>query len=151
MELANAQRVVVGAAAVICDDHGRVLLVRHSYGRLNWELPGGVAEPGETPEETAAREVREETGLNVVPERISGVYVEPRIPLGEAMHFVVRCRREPADAEPRIASDEVTAWGFFDTANLPRPISDFTVRRMTDALAGGPARVARIDERRWLE
>lgn len=31
----------VGAAAFIVDGEGRVLLVKHTYGRLNWELPGG--------------------------------------------------------------------------------------------------------------
>src|SRR5688500_810850 len=34
----------LGAAAVILDTLGRVLLVKHTYGPLNWELPGGGAE-----------------------------------------------------------------------------------------------------------
>lgn len=44
----------IGAAAVIVDDGGRVLLVKHSYGRLNWELPGGGAEVNESAEESVA-------------------------------------------------------------------------------------------------
>jgi 8-oxo-dGTP pyrophosphatase MutT (NUDIX family) len=32
------------AAAAIFDEHGRVLLVKQSYGRMNWELPGGAVE-----------------------------------------------------------------------------------------------------------
>jgi 8-oxo-dGTP pyrophosphatase MutT (NUDIX family) len=35
------------AAAAIFDEHEQVLLVKQSYGRLNWELPGGGVEPGE--------------------------------------------------------------------------------------------------------
>jgi 8-oxo-dGTP diphosphatase len=150
-ELFNVQRVAVGAAAAMRDDRGRILLVRHSYGHLNWELPGGSAEPGETPERAAVREVREETGLTVVPEGIVAIYVETGHRLGEAMHIVVRCRREPADAEPRIASDEITDWRFVDPSDPPRPISDFTIRRMTDALAGGPPPSRLIERRRWLE
>ncbi|MEX2080202.1 MAG: NUDIX hydrolase [Dehalococcoidia bacterium] len=45
---------------------GRLLLVKvHRYpvDRESWEFPGGAATPGETPEETAARELLEETGL----------------------------------------------------------------------------------------
>jgi 8-oxo-dGTP diphosphatase len=78
----------MGAAAVIANDAGAVLLVRHSYGRLNWELPGGASEPGESIVETALREVREETGLRAVAERLTGVYYEPEL---DAHHFVFRC------------------------------------------------------------
>lgn len=59
------QRKRLGAAAVILNRDGEVLLVKHSYGRLNWELPGGVTEDGESVVQTAVREVREETGLEV--------------------------------------------------------------------------------------
>jgi 8-oxo-dGTP pyrophosphatase MutT (NUDIX family) len=34
----------IAAAGVILNSHGHVLLVKHSYGPLNWELPGGAAE-----------------------------------------------------------------------------------------------------------
>jgi 8-oxo-dGTP pyrophosphatase MutT (NUDIX family) len=47
----------LGAAAVILNDAGHVLLVKHTYGRLNWELPGGGAEAGESIIATAIREV----------------------------------------------------------------------------------------------
>ena len=53
----------LGAAAVILDGRGYVLLVKHSYGDLNWEIPGGGAEPDESVADTAVRETREETGL----------------------------------------------------------------------------------------
>ena len=65
-----------GVAAVIVNDRGEVLLQRRSDdGR--WGLPGGAMEPGEEPAETLVREVREETALEVVPERIVGVYSGP--------------------------------------------------------------------------
>jgi len=48
---------------------GAILFIRRRPGSFlggNWELPGGTVEPGEPPEETAVREVAEETGLSVV-------------------------------------------------------------------------------------
>lgn len=150
-ELLNVGRVALGAAAAIFDNQDRVLLVRHGYGRRNWELPGGAAEIGESPEQTAVREVGEETGLTVIPERITGIYLEPGHRLGPAMHFVLRCRREPPDAQPRIASDEIIDVAWVDLADLPRPISDFTVRRITDGTTSGPLLPNVIGERVWLE
>lgn len=68
--------MAVGAACAIFDDRGRILLVRHTYGRLNWELPGGMAIPGEAPDETARRELLEETGMEPTLDRLTGVYFE---------------------------------------------------------------------------
>jgi 8-oxo-dGTP diphosphatase len=59
--------------AVWCGDE--VLAVRTSYmGRL-WSLPGGGVRRGETPEQAALREAREEVGLRVAPEALRLVFV----------------------------------------------------------------------------
>ena len=68
-----------GVAAVILNDAGHVLLQRRSDDG-EWGLPGGAMEPGEEPAESLVREVREETALEVVPERIVGVYRRARLP-----------------------------------------------------------------------
>ncbi|WP_435240117.1 NUDIX hydrolase [Streptomyces sp. YPW6] len=54
----------LGAAAVITDEVGRILLVHPTYRTDGtWLLPGGVVEPGEHPHVTCLREVSEELGL----------------------------------------------------------------------------------------
>jgi len=139
----------MGAAAVILDGQCRVLLVRHNYGRLNWELPGGMAEPGESILDTALREVREETGLAVVPQRLTGIYYEPH---EDFHHFVFLCRRLDETRQITLDPAETTDVGHCDPSIFPRPISDFTVRRIHDALAGDPHVLpVAIAPRRWLE
>ena len=63
----------VSVAAVITDDHGRALLIQRADNG-HWEPPGGVLELGETIEDGLRREVREETGLDIEPEQLTGVY-----------------------------------------------------------------------------
>jgi 8-oxo-dGTP diphosphatase len=133
----------------IFDEHGRVLLVKHSYGRLNWELPGGAVEAGEGVAEAAVREVHEETGLHVIAQHLTGVYFDVD---SDALHFALRCRRQDTAAMPRPDTEEVTECGFWRPDDLPRPISDFTVRRVEDAASGAEQPLpATVGARRWLE
>lgn len=67
------QRHSVSVAGAIIGDDGRVLLARRRDNG-HWEPPGGVLELAETVEDGLAREVAEETGLNVEIEALSGVY-----------------------------------------------------------------------------
>lgn len=60
--------------AVVTDGHGRLLLIRrgHAPGAGLWSLPGGRVEPGESDAAAVAREMREETGLDVTVGRLLG-------------------------------------------------------------------------------
>ena len=65
--------------AVVHDATGRLLLIRRATdpGRGQWSLPGGRVEPGETDAEAVIRELREETGLEVVPGKLVGSVERP--------------------------------------------------------------------------
>jgi len=65
-----------GAGAFIRDERGRVLLVRRADSG-NWTLPGGMQDIGESIPQTALREVREETGLDVEITGLVGIYTDP--------------------------------------------------------------------------
>jgi 8-oxo-dGTP diphosphatase len=55
----------IGAGVLIFDEGGKIMIVKPTY-RDDWLLPGGVSEVGESPMETARREVKEEIGLDLV-------------------------------------------------------------------------------------
>jgi 8-oxo-dGTP pyrophosphatase MutT (NUDIX family) len=81
-----------GVTAVILTPEG-LLLQRRSDNGL-WGLPGGSVEPGESVTEAVVREVREETGLDVRPTRLVGVYSAPELgqvttyPDGNVIHYI---------------------------------------------------------------
>ena len=63
-------KIILAVGAVIEDNEGRILLVKHKperggYWQDKWICPGGSLELGETLEEGARREVKEETGLDI--------------------------------------------------------------------------------------
>ncbi|HEX6676519.1 MAG TPA: NUDIX domain-containing protein [Actinomycetes bacterium] len=73
----RASSLVPAASAIVADDAGRILLHRRTDNAL-WSIPGGAMEVGESIAETVVREVKEETGLVVAPERLVGIYSNPR-------------------------------------------------------------------------
>src|SRR6185312_6150781 len=78
----------VSVSGVIPDDHGRVLLIRRRDNQ-HWEPPGGVLELNETIQDGLRREIREETGLDIEPDALTGVY--KNMPRG-IIALVFRCK-----------------------------------------------------------
>lgn len=73
------------AGAWIADDDGRILCVDVTYVDVPWQTPGGAVEPGDSLPETAGKEVREETGLEVALTglaytRIAELEYDPEVP-----------------------------------------------------------------------
>jgi ADP-ribose pyrophosphatase YjhB (NUDIX family) len=112
-------KVDVRAAAF---DAGRVLLVRESEdGR--WTLPGGWADVGDAPSLAAVREVKEESGYDVVPTKLAAVYDRnrhghPVIPFHAYKLFFICSITGGAAAH----SFETDAVDFFDEGQIP-PLS----------------------------
>lgn len=118
-----------GAAAVIFDDAGRVLLIRENYDRYRWGLPGGAVEEGETPAEAALRETNEETGLIVSVDHLIGSYT---LDTGFTAH-AFRCRIVQGVPEvPDTGEIAEVVWHAADS--LPKPVSNLLHYAIPDAL-----------------
>jgi mutator protein MutT len=68
--------ILVVALTLIFDEEGKVLLQKRSKDEELWSFPGGMMELGESAEETAVRETKEETGLDVEITSLFGVYTK---------------------------------------------------------------------------
>ncbi len=124
------ERPVVGIGGVIIDQ-GRTLLIRRGSEPLlgEWSIPGGTLELGESLEEGVARELREETGIEV--RVLELIEVFDRVYLGDGstnaapkprprFHFVIAdylCER--ISGEPKAGSD-VTDVAFASEEELSR-------------------------------
>ncbi|MHA1537349.1 MAG: NUDIX domain-containing protein [Alphaproteobacteria bacterium] len=104
----------VGGAGVVLDDAGRILLLQPRFWRAgSWGIPGGIAKRGETLEQTFAREVREETGLEIGD--IALVRVVSSFRLHLEIHFCARV----TGGTLVLDRSEILAGEFFAPDNLP--------------------------------
>ncbi|HEX5117114.1 MAG TPA: NUDIX domain-containing protein [Pseudonocardiaceae bacterium] len=71
-----ANSIVVAVTAFVLDDADRVLMIRRTDSGL-YAIPGGQQEIGETISQTVVREVNEETGFDVQPTHVTGIYTDP--------------------------------------------------------------------------
>lgn len=109
----------VGGEAAIFDDEGQILLMKRADDGT-WCLPCGFVDPGESPAETAVRETKEETGLDVRVTDLVGVYYGPANAASPHGHVAVCYLCEREDGTLRLSHegsdlayreiDEVSNW-----------------------------------------
>jgi len=104
-------------AAVIKDD--KILLVQETTDNC-WAMPGGWADVGDVPSEVAIRECKEESGFDVKPIKVIGVFdanrVGGRLEFFHAFKIIFLCELIGGKAAP---SDETLDVRFFDLNELP--------------------------------
>lgn len=111
-----------GAAVLIRDGCGRVLVIHEAYGFRRFGLPGGRLEPGETPGQAAVRETREETGLDVVLGKLvfTAEFVgADHVPFRAYAFDVVEVRGLPAVQDP----NEIESVDWYELDALPEPLT----------------------------
>ncbi|MEZ0094673.1 NUDIX domain-containing protein [Streptacidiphilus sp. EB129] len=140
----------LAAAVLFFDDEGRVLLVDPVY-KPGWEFPGGVVEEGEAPSRAAAREVAEELGLTVDPDRLRLLVAdwEPhRGPRSGGVRLVFDGGRLTADQVSAVSlpDAELRGWRFAGPEEWPELLQENKLRRLAAAVAAREAAVPRYLE-----
>lgn len=128
METSHRYSVSVGAA--VHDTRGRFLAIQR-WDNQRWELPGGMVESGEPVLDALRREVEEETGYQVMPTTLSGVYQNVVL---DVLSLVLDCGL--LGGSPTITS-EATAVEWLTPADIQARMTEAFAVRLLDSQSGG--------------
>lgn len=122
---------------VFTDQQGRVLLLETSY-KTDFELPGGVVEPGEPPRIGAQREVSEELGIELeLGEAVLVDWMPPHLGWGDAVEFLYDGGTLTPDtvATWTLGEPEIVAAHWLYPSDLDAKVSPLSARRIRLVLA----------------
>lgn len=125
------KKIGAGVGVFILKDNKVLLGKRHDdpekadselHGAGTWTMPGGKLHFGETFEQAAIREVEEEIGIVISPEKLELISIaNDRV---EDAHFItIGFLLHEFEGEPKIMEpEEITEWQWFDLNNLPEKV-----------------------------
>ena len=134
----------VGVETAVVDGD-RILLTQREDFEI-WCLPGGAIEPGESAAQTAVREAREETGVEVELTGLVGIYSRPRWNQGGDHDILFAATPVGGALDPQ--ASEVIDLDYFGADALPNPLLEWHRQRIFDALNGAVG-VARLQDTVW--
>lgn len=132
--IALKRRMTLGARCALVEGD-RVFLIKHTY-LPGWQFPGGGVEPGETAEDSAAREALEETGYKMTARpRLLGLYhnISSLTNRDHVAFYVSRDFEKVAERKPNY---EIAGLGWFDRNDLPADVTEGTRRRLAEIFDG---------------
>lgn len=120
------------ACDTVLIENGKILLIRRGVEPFlgMWALPGGRIEEGESAERCLVREAREETGLDVEPVALVGIYSDPKRDPRGIVAATYLCRKLGGNVK---GGDDAAEAGWFDLDALP-PLAGDHDRMIRDAL-----------------
>lgn len=135
-----------GASALVFDEAREKILLTRRADNGRWCLPGGGMDPGESAAEACAREVLEETGLEVRVTKLVGVYTTPDLlieyPGGNKIQPVAFSFEVEITGGKLTLSDETTEFGWYTLAEMEAmDIMENHVQRIRDAVKNRPEAV----------
>jgi 8-oxo-dGTP pyrophosphatase MutT (NUDIX family) len=127
--------VTLGVRAIVIDEAGRVLLVRHTY-TPGWYFPGGGVDRGESAEAAVLRELREEAGMEGLGRPVlHGLYRHVALKRDHVACYIIR---DIAPLPGARTDWEIAEAGFFPTDALPPDTTRATRARLDEVLRGAP-------------
>lgn len=136
------------AHVLLTDDRGRVLLCETQF-KADWELPGGIVEPGESPRLGAIREVREELGVDwPVGRLLLADWMPPYLGWEDAIEMIFDGGRVTAEQVGRFVLQtseirQVRLCTIAEAADLVTPLAH---RRLAVAASLGPDEMAYLED-----
>lgn len=115
-----SQRNPVPTVDIIIEIEGKIVLIKRKNPPAGWAIPGGFIDCGESAEDAARREAKEETGLDIESLKQFHVYSEPdRDPRQHTISivFVAQAHGNPS------ARDDAAEIGLFDRSTLPAELA----------------------------
>ncbi len=145
------------AQGVLRSGDGRLLLCELTYKR-DWDLPGGVVDPGESPAHCVVREIDEELGLEVTVHALLAVnWLPPYRGWDDALLCLFDLGTVDAGIleQATLLRHEIKAAHWVAPSDLADHVAPYTAAMLTEVLpgvsAGGPANTAYIEDSRRIE
>jgi len=113
-------------------EQGQILLIQREDFKV-WALPGGKVEQGESVAQAGIREVREETGIEVILTRLVGIYARPNW-IGDTHAALFAA--QPVGGILQAQPEEVDALMYTDPQDLPEPFIWWHRQLVLDAING---------------
>jgi 8-oxo-dGTP diphosphatase len=131
----DRSRPYVASGVLFFDESGRILLVQPTY-KDHWDIPGGYVETGETPAQAAAREVREELGIDVPVGPLLVADLAPHPDEGDKLLLIFDGGTLTADQRHaiRLQADELASYAFRDPAEAITSLIPRLGRRVAAAI-----------------
>ena len=139
--------LAIGCSAAVFDNQGKILLIRRVDNGM-WAVPGGYMEPGESLTKACAREVLEETGLNVQVQHLISVCTNPHLlleyPDGNRWQLVLlHFAAKPISGELRTSNESSDLMFFTQVETQDLKMSPFDRLRIADAFTAQKETVIR--------
>jgi len=112
----------VGVGVIVKKD-GKFLLQKRigAHGANTWSFPGGHMEFGETPEQTAAREAKEEANVEIKNAKVVGL-TNDIMPVEQKHYVTIYVEAEYVGGQVKANDSSVSEVGWFSPDNLPSPL-----------------------------